>query len=96
MFNEARNRVEVFVRSAEELDQTATELIAKRLQEALGCDVSLATEVDPDLIGGLVVRVGDTVFDGSVANQLLRIREDAVDRTTQEIRQSLDRFALAD
>ena len=96
LFNEARNRVEVSVRSAEELDQTTTELIAKRLREALGSDVSLTTEVDPELIGGLVVRVGDTVFDGSVANRLLRIRKDAVERTTQEIRKSLDRFVLAE
>ena len=41
-----------------------------------------------------VVRVGDTVFDGSVANQLSQIRRTAVDQAMQQIRQSLDRFAV--
>ena len=46
----------------------------------------------PVIIGGLVVRIGDTVYDGSVTNQLNQIRTTAVGRANQQIRQALDRF----
>lgn len=96
ILNESRNRVEVDLRSAEPLTDEMLDKIADRLKEVLGSDVVVNTQVDPDLIGGLVVRVGDTVFDGSVANRLVRLRKSAVDRAVQEIRQSLDRFVLAE
>ncbi len=50
-------------------------------------------QVDPAIIGGLVVRVGDTVYDGSLRNQLNQFRAAAIGRANQEIRKSLDRFA---
>lgn len=96
LYNESRNRVEVVVRSAEPLDVTTVAAITKKLQEALGKEIDLKTEVDPDVIGGLVVRVGDTVFDASVANQLVRLRDETLARTAQAIRESLDRFTLAE
>lgn len=94
--NESRNRVEVDVRTAEVLSDDLLEKIVSRLKDVLGSEVVVNTHVDPDLIGGLVVRVGDTVYDGSVANRLVQLRKSAVDRAAQEIRQSLDRFVLAE
>jgi F-type H+-transporting ATPase subunit delta len=84
------------VRTAEALTEDQLSSIVNRLKQTLGLDVLVKTQVDPDLIGGLVVRVGDTVFDGSVANQLVHLRKTAVDKAVQEIRQSLDRFVLAE
>ena len=52
--------------------------------------------VDPDLIGGLVLRVGDTVYDGSVANRLSRLRDDLSASATEKIRGELDRFAVVE
>lgn len=91
--NELRGRVEVTLRAAEPLDQTALALAASRLRAVLGRDVELQVKIDPELLGGLVIRVGDTVFDGSVANQLLRLRDELVSKTRQKIRLELDRFA---
>ena len=61
---------------------TATELPPDRLgalQEALsamtGRTVSMTTKVDPELIGGVVTRIGSVVYDGSVRRQLERLRE---------------------
>lgn len=94
--NEARNVIEVSLRSAETLTDELLSSIVSRLQVALGSEVVVSRHVDPDLIGGLVVRVGDTVFDGSVANRLVQLRNSAVNKAAQEIRQSLDRFVLAE
>jgi F-type H+-transporting ATPase subunit delta len=45
------------------------------LARATGGTVTLATHVDPSLLGGVVTRIGGTVYDGSVARQLQKIRE---------------------
>ena len=47
----------------------------------------------PDVIGGIVVRVGDTVYDGSVANQLEDIRQQMIDRSVHEIQSRRNRFS---
>ena len=95
-FNELRGRVQVQVRSAEALDGAAQELVASQLRSALGRDVDLRLDVDPDLIAGLVIRVGDTVYDGSVANRLQRLRRSLFVSATEKIRGELDRFAVAE
>jgi F-type H+-transporting ATPase subunit delta len=94
MYNEMRNRVAVFVRTAAPVTPELLEQIAQRLRTALKRDVEMHASVDPSLIGGLVVRVGDTVYDGSVTNRLRRLRDETVERTAQQIRQALDRFAV--
>ena len=95
-YNELRGRVQVQVRSAAALDDAARELVAGQLQATLGCEVDLQLDVDPDLIGGLVVRVGDTVYDGSVANRLARLRNDLFASATEKMRGEMERFAVAD
>jgi len=57
--------------------------------------VLLKTAVDDDLLGGMVVRIGDTVFDGSVATRLKTMKTVALEHTSQKIRDSLDRFAIS-
>lgn len=49
--------------------------IEKRLKAVTGKSVSMVTKVDENIIGGVVARVGSTVYDGSVATQLKRLRE---------------------
>ena len=85
-------RVAVLVRSAVALDDAMLQRIAEKLKTAIGSDVELHAEVDPDLIGGLVIRIGDTVFDGSIARRLLRMREKAVRKTHEVIRHQGERF----
>jgi F0F1-type ATP synthase delta subunit len=41
----------------------------------VGDDVSVSFKVDPDVLGGLIVRLGDLVIDGSVVGQLERLQE---------------------
>ena len=54
-------------------DQAAQ--MQQRLGTMIGRTVTLTTKVDPALIGGMVTRIGSTVYDGSVANQLAALRQ---------------------
>lgn len=49
--------------------------IKRRLTELVGKQVEIRTKVDPDIIGGIVARIGDQLIDGSVASQLRRLRD---------------------
>jgi F-type H+-transporting ATPase subunit delta len=73
--DEELGRVRVIVTSALELSANEIDGIRNQLKAKLNREVSVVTKIDPDIIGGLVVRIGDTVFDGSVTgkfDQLLR------------------------
>lgn len=70
-----RNVVSAQVRSAFPLTEDELARLAEAVGRAQGCRVELEPVVDPSLIGGLVVRVKDTVLDGSVAGQLELLRQ---------------------
>jgi F-type H+-transporting ATPase subunit delta len=61
--------------SATELSSETVEKIRTTLSEKTGKDIILDVEEDPDLIGGIVTRIGDLVLDGSIKTQLLNMRE---------------------
>jgi F-type H+-transporting ATPase subunit delta len=92
--NAARGLVEVHVETAFPLSDHTRERVIGRLRELLKRDVVLTTSVNDELIGGLVVRVGDTVYDASVAASLKRMAQVTLDHTKQTIRESLERFAM--
>lgn len=66
---------EAMVRSAVPLTAQEQDALRQKLMREAGSNLDLAFEVDPDLIGGLVVRVGDRVVDASVASRLRQLRE---------------------
>ena len=88
-------RVQATLTTAEEFEDSTRAKISDRLSSVLGKQVSLSAVVDPEIIGGMVVRVGDTVYDASVANQLNQVRAKAIKRAADAIRERLDRFASA-
>lgn len=71
----ALNKVRVKVRSAYKLSDDLSEQIQVRMEELTGKKVEMETEKDSLLLGGIVVKVGDTLYDGSIRAQLNNIRE---------------------
>ncbi len=66
---------EALARSAQSLSSEELETIRSSLESMTGKSIRLRTEVDHSLVGGLVVRIGDMVYDGSVRNKLQALRE---------------------
>lgn len=83
----------VRVTSAVELSSAAAESIRSSLRTALQCEPILETRVDSALIGGLVIRVGDTVYDGSLKTQVKQLRARLRERCLNEIQRGRDRFS---
>jgi F-type H+-transporting ATPase subunit delta len=67
--------VEAEITTAEALDPTQAAALQARLSAATNREVTVRTRVDPTIIGGVVTRIGGTVYDGSVATQLAKVRE---------------------
>ena len=63
------------VRSAIPLDPETVDKLAERLAARTGKTITVRTVLDPSVLGGVVARVGDTVFDGSVRSRLQELRE---------------------
>lgn len=75
MLADAEQKVDVELVSAFALDDAATAKIVDSLKARFGRDVRVNTKVDESLIGGVLVRTGDTVIDGSVRGRLARLAE---------------------
>jgi F-type H+-transporting ATPase subunit delta len=65
----------VTVTSAIELDPEVTKRIGAEIEEQTGNTVELESRVDPDILGGLVVQVGNVVLDTSIRNRLEKLRK---------------------
>ena len=66
----------VTITSAVELDESTVKQIGDQIADQTGRKVELSQEVDPDVLGGLVVRVGNTVMDASVRRRLETLRRE--------------------
>lgn len=75
LWAEENKLLPVTVTSAVELDEGLVDEIGKRIEEQTGRTVELSANVDPDLLGGLMVRVGNMVLDATVRNRLERLRK---------------------
>jgi len=75
MADEARGIVRVEVVAARPLSAEAREMLQQGLERKLNRRVKLEETVEPALIGGVQVKVGDTLYDGSVRGQLERMRQ---------------------
>ena len=86
-------RVRVQVRSAAPLDDDQRERLRQEVRAGFHMEPVLDERIDPDLLGGLVVRVGDWQYDGSVRAQLRSIRNYLSERSSHEIQSGRNRFS---
>ncbi|WP_425058646.1 ATP synthase subunit delta [Sporomusa carbonis] len=72
--NEARNIAEAQVFTARELSKDQLDALAAKLSKVTGKNIVLKTVVDGELLGGVIVKIGDKLIDGSVARQLKALK----------------------
>lgn len=81
----AGSRVEVQVVTATPLTEALREKLGATLKERTGKTATLVETVDPSLLGGLVVTIGDTKFDASIATKVKRLAGALKERASREI-----------
>ncbi|MGQ9822451.1 MAG: ATP synthase F1 subunit delta [Thermogutta sp.] len=91
-----RNEIRVRVRTAVALKAEVASELERTLESLLGRRPIMEQRVEPDLLGGIVIEVGNTVFDASVAVQLERVRKQIIDRSAHEIQSRRDRFRYSE
>lgn len=74
LVDEHRGVVTAEITTPAELDSSQIDTVRQRLQAALGRHVELTTRTEPEILGGLVTRIGDVLYDGSLRSHLARIR----------------------
>jgi F-type H+-transporting ATPase subunit delta len=75
LWEDERDLLQVEVTSAIELDKSTVSSIGDRIGEQTKRTVELSSRVDPDILGGIVVRVGNLILDASIRNRLDQLRK---------------------
>jgi len=74
LWRDANQLLPVTITSAVELDASTVEGIGRAIGEQTGRRVQLTADVDPDVLGGIVLRVGNSILDASIRNRLEQLR----------------------
>jgi F-type H+-transporting ATPase subunit delta len=75
LWEEENRLLPVSVTSAIELDESTVKQIGDAIGEQTGRRIELTSEVDPDILGGIVLRVGNSILDASIRNRLEKLRK---------------------
>ena len=78
LWEDAKNLLPVEITSAVALDASVAERIGEEIGRQTGRTVRLSSSVDPDVIGGIVVRVGNSILDASIRARLEHVRKQVV------------------
>ena len=81
LYDRENKRLPVEVTSAVALDATVVEALEERIREQTGQNVQLESNVDPDILGGLVLRVGNSILDASIRHRLEQLRREVAKAT---------------
>jgi F-type H+-transporting ATPase subunit delta len=75
LWDEARKLLPVQIVSAVELDPNTVKSLGDRIGEQVDRKIELTSEVDPEILGGIVLRVGNLILDASIRNRLEQLRK---------------------
>jgi F-type H+-transporting ATPase subunit delta len=95
IWDERNRRIPVQVRAAVPLDEQQLQTLTDRLAALTGATPILLVSTDPDLIGGLVVQVGDHRYDASVKSRLAQLRQRLIEGKMHEIQSRRDQFSYS-
>ncbi len=93
LWDRRNRRIPVRVRSAVPLDAAQLDSLQQRLTRLVDGTPIVTVSTDADLIGGLVVQVGDQLYDASVKNRLAQLRQRLIEGKTHEIQSRRDQFS---
>lgn len=88
--DEQLGRLHVQVTSALALDDAQRSAIRTQLKSAFGKDAMLEESIDSALLGGIVLRIGDKVYDGSVLGKLQQLRQSVLSGVQRSMRSNFD------
>jgi F-type H+-transporting ATPase subunit delta len=74
-YNEFNNIIKASVKTAQAIDATVTAEVTSFIEKQSGKKVALNATVDPSLIGGLVIQVGDNLYDASISGSLNKVKQ---------------------
>lgn len=92
LWQDRSGRIPVELETANELDATLEREILVAFGDVLGADPIVTQRVNPDLIAGFVIRVGDRVYDGSVRTRLEKMRVNMIERAVDAIQRNPRQF----
>jgi F-type H+-transporting ATPase subunit delta len=75
LWDEERKRLPVQITSAVELDADTVKSLGKRIGEQVDREIEMSSDVDPEILGGVVLRVGNVILDASIRNRLEQLRK---------------------
>jgi ATP synthase F1 delta subunit len=75
LWDEKRKLLPVQITSAVELDPDTVTNLGRRIGEQIDREIQLSSNVDPDILGGVVLRVGNVILDASIKNRLEQLRK---------------------
>lgn len=96
LHDERARRLRVHLYSAVPLDEDVKTRILTAVHDFFKLEPVLVLHVDPKLLGGLKVRIGDRVFDGTVLSRIENLRNKLIARSSHEIQSGRDRFSSAE
>jgi F-type H+-transporting ATPase subunit delta len=96
LYDQRAGRLRVSVTSAVPLADDQAETLRQEIRAKFSKEPVLESRVDPELLAGMVVQVGDWKLDSSIRSRLQNIREQLVERSSYEIQSRRDRFSSPD
>ena len=94
LLDKRQKRIPVTITTATEIDPQLLSTLSEKLRGVLDGEPVIRTKVNPDVLGGLVVRVGDTVYDASVSAQLQNVCRQMIERSAQNIQSRRESFRV--
>jgi F-type H+-transporting ATPase subunit delta len=95
LYEQRAKRVHVHITAAQPLNDGVRERIRSYIRSKLQMEPVLEEMVDPNLLGGMVIRIADWMYDGSVRTRLAKLQESLQESSQHEIQSRRDRFSSA-
>jgi F-type H+-transporting ATPase subunit delta len=92
ILDKLRKRIPVVLTTATKIDSELLNTLSVKLAEIIGGQPIIRNVIDPKTIGGLIVRVGDTIYDASLMTQLNSVRKQIIEKSAREIQSRRNNF----